>query len=112
NYYFETENFALKNFHSALRIREKDGAYTLTLKQPHPEGILETHDDLSQEELQQWLKGNAVSKTNISRQLATMDITENDFIYFRVLDIVRYCFKQDDIIYVLNKSIYNGMTEY
>ena len=112
NYYFETENFALKNFHSALRIREKDGAYTLTLKQPHPEGILETHDDLSQEELQQWLKGNAVSKPNISRQLATMDITENDFIYFGALETSRYSLKQDDILYVLDKSIYNGMTDY
>src|SRR5699024_1969207 len=82
NYYFETKNFRLKKFHSALRIREKNGAYTLTLKEPHPDGILETHDDLSKEELQQWLKGEAISKPNISRQLAAIGINENDFIYF------------------------------
>lgn len=112
NYYFETEDFRLKKFHSALRIREKNGAYTLTLKEPHPDGILETHDDLSKEELQQWLKGEAISKPNISRQLAAIGINENDFIYFGALETSRYSLKQNDILYVLDKSIYNGVTDY
>lgn len=112
NYYFETNNFALKKHFSALRIREKNGAYTLTLKEPHPEGILETHDQLSTDEWQQWLEGNAVSKPNISKQLAAIGITENNLIYYGALKTTRQSFTQDDILYVLDKSIYNDITDY
>ena len=112
NYYFETKNFALKKHRSALRIREKNDAYTLTLKEPHPEGILETHDSLSIDELQQWTQNNAVSKPNISKQLAAIGISENDLIYYGALKTTRHSFRQADIIYVLDKSMYNGVTDY
>ncbi|WP_212685903.1 CYTH domain-containing protein, partial [Salmonella enterica] len=48
NYYFETEDFSLKAHGSALRIREKNGNYTLTLKETHELGLLETHDALTE----------------------------------------------------------------
>ncbi len=50
NYYFETPVFSLKQQFSALRIRKKNGAYTLTLKEPHDSGILETHQSISEHE--------------------------------------------------------------
>src|SRR5699024_2293642 len=58
NFYFETENFSLKENGAALRIREKDGHYRLTLKEPHPDGLLETHDPLTEAEAMNWLQGN------------------------------------------------------
>ncbi|RSK26497.1 CYTH domain-containing protein [Bacillus sp. HMF5848] len=47
NYYFDTEQYDIKNLGAALRIRKKQDTYTLTLKQPLKEGILETHQNLT-----------------------------------------------------------------
>ncbi|TDQ42141.1 CYTH domain-containing protein [Aureibacillus halotolerans] len=57
NHYFDTSDFLLRSSHAALRIREKGGQYTLTLKQPHPsgEGLLETHQPLEVKHAQQIL---------------------------------------------------------
>src|SRR5699024_6280641 len=62
NYYFETKNFTLKENRSALRIREKDGNYQLTLKEPHVNGLLETHDMLTESEAMDWLQGKGSFK--------------------------------------------------
>ena len=47
NHYFDTAHFDLKEKGSALRIRQKDGKFELTLKQPCKEGLLETNQVLS-----------------------------------------------------------------
>src|SRR5699024_1815650 len=44
NYYFETPDLKLKQINSALRIREKNSHYIVTLKEPHKKGIIEIHD--------------------------------------------------------------------
>lgn len=48
NHYFDTDSFALKQKHAALRIRRKNGKYVLTLKEPADVGLLETHQQLSE----------------------------------------------------------------
>ncbi|CAG9622832.1 CYTH domain-containing protein [Sutcliffiella rhizosphaerae] len=50
NHYFDTPDFSLKNKGCALRVRIKGDNYTLTLKQPADEGLLETHQVISEEE--------------------------------------------------------------
>src|SRR5699024_3925195 len=56
NYYFETPDLKLKQINSALRIREKNSHYIVTLKEPHKKGILETHDKISEDTFQQAIK--------------------------------------------------------
>ncbi len=51
NHYFDTKDFSLKQKKSALRIREKDGAFVLTLKEPAAVGLLETHQELAAPDL-------------------------------------------------------------
>lgn len=48
NYYFDTNQMQLKENKCALRIRRKGNYYVLTLKEPHPDGLLETHQDISE----------------------------------------------------------------
>ncbi|EIJ81836.1 adenylate cyclase [Bacillus methanolicus PB1] len=55
NYYFDTGIFSLKEFGSALRIREKDGFFELTLKQPAKEGLLETNQKINSVEAEKML---------------------------------------------------------
>ncbi|MFE7063496.1 CYTH domain-containing protein [Sutcliffiella sp. NPDC057660] len=50
NHYFDTDRFELKECGCALRIRKKGETYTLTLKQPANEGLLETHQAITGEE--------------------------------------------------------------
>ncbi|MFC7321226.1 CYTH domain-containing protein [Halobacillus campisalis] len=78
NYYFETEDFKLRQQGSALRIRRKKDQWTLTLKQPHEEGLLETHDNLTEDEVNQWMLNRPTSTTYVQNQLqeAGIDIAE------------------------------------
>lgn len=112
NYYFETDDLAFKKQHSALRIRKKADKYTLTLKEPHAEGILETHDHLSANEFERWINNEPVPKDNVAKQLAALGLKESDLRYYGALQTARRTFTRNQIIYVLDKSTYNNITDY
>lgn len=112
NYYFETRDFALKEHGSALRIRKKNNNYTLTLKEPHIEGILETHDRLTYEQFIAWTDGQPTPMEHVTKQLQELGIMEKDLYYYGALETARRTFVQDDILYVLDKSSYNNKTDY
>lgn len=112
NYYFETRQFHLKENRSALRIREKEGGYTLTLKEPHAEGILETHDSLLEEEFLNWINGKPIKKPNVAEQLRRLGVEMNDLVYFGSLKTERTTFEKHGILYMLDKSYYHGKVDY
>src|SRR5699024_4868279 len=62
NNYFDTKHMSLKKHKSALRIREKDDPYTLTLKQPQTRSVLDPHDLLTYQEYVSWIKGHPIAK--------------------------------------------------
>src|SRR5690625_3020090 len=82
NHYFETEQFDLKKHRTALRIREKENTYILTLKEPHEKGILETNDYISATVAKRWLQGNPIPQKNVSIQLDNLQISETKLRYF------------------------------
>jgi len=112
NYYFETTDFALKARGSALRIREKDGKYQLTLKEPHPDGLLETHDWLSKSEAKHWLSNEIIPKKNTETQLLKMGISSNQLKYCGNLTTIRRELHYQDVLLVLDYSSYNGQEDY
>ncbi|SET15747.1 adenylate cyclase [Oceanobacillus limi] len=112
NFYFETKDFALRKQKSALRIRKKDGAYRLTLKEPHPQGLLETHDILTNEEAKAWISGNCIPKKYTAKQLNNLNIEPSKLIYYGQLTTERYEYKKDDLLYVLDYCTYNNHEDY
>jgi uncharacterized protein YjbK len=112
NYYFETEDFKLRQKHSALRIREKNEMFQLTLKEPYQQGLLETHDSLSSEEATQWLQGNPIPKEATTKQLLQLGITVAELKLFGSLTTIRREYKQDDLIFVLDQSFYHDQVDY
>lgn len=83
NYYFDTADFQLKAHNCALRIREKHGVYTLTLKQPNKIGLLETHQTIDRNEAQKAFQGGPLPKGTVANQLSTsflIDITPCRFL--------------------------------
>ena len=112
NHYFDTMEMALKQHRSALRIREKAETATLTLKQPQEEGILETHDKLTPEECDRWLKGSPVNKEHNAGPLQQMNVNVDDLIHYGSLTTRRYAFKDDGLVYVLDESNYLGRHDF
>ncbi|MDZ5783633.1 CYTH domain-containing protein [Marinococcus luteus] len=53
NTYFDTYSFDLRSHKSALRIRERGDSYTLTLKEPAPEGLTEWNQTITAQEAQE-----------------------------------------------------------
>ncbi|WP_026905752.1 CYTH domain-containing protein [Paucisalibacillus globulus] len=112
NYYFETPDFKLRKNGSALRIREKEGKYQLTLKEPYKDGLLETHDSLSKIEVTEWLQDKPVTKEATAKQLEKMDISVGELQYYGSLTTIRREFKDNGLIYVLDHSYYHDVEDY
>lgn len=112
NHYFETKDFKLRDQKTALRIREKNNEYTLTIKQPHPKGILETNASLTKDETKQWLQGKPVFKPVIQKQLHPLGIEAKDLIYFGHLTTIRRSIWLDDAELVLDDNYYLKRRDY
>jgi len=112
NYYFETKDFALKSHKSALRIREKNGAYRLTLKEPRKVGLLETHDNLTKQEADAMIKEQFNFNNEVSEQLKKLDISFEDLVYYGRLKTVRRETNYEGALLVLDYSTYNGTADY
>ncbi|WP_453990443.1 CYTH domain-containing protein [Bacillus nitroreducens] len=112
NFYFDTPEFSLKNHGSALRIREKKGLYTLTLKQPVARGLLETHQVLTEEEAHQMLNGGRLVEGEVSTILKTLSIAPTDVTYFGSLKTKRAEVEYNNGLLVLDKSYYLNTTDF
>ncbi|GAA0455118.1 CYTH domain-containing protein [Alkalibacillus silvisoli] len=112
NYYFETADFQLKHKHAALRVREKGGHYIATLKQPVEDGLLETHDSISETQFNEWYKNLIDLPPNIKKQLDEIGINGNELEYKGTLQTIRYEQQYDNCLIVLDHSTYNGREDY
>ncbi|RKQ32634.1 CYTH domain-containing protein [Oceanobacillus halophilus] len=112
NYYFETKEFALKEKGCALRIREKNGKYRLTLKEPHELGLQETHDVLTEEEANQWINGHIIPKPEVMKQIHHLGVNPHDLVYFGKLITERREVSFQNTLLVLDYSTYNEKEDY
>jgi len=112
NYYFETADLQLARKKCALRIREKNNKYTLTIKEPHPDGILETHATLTEEEAEQWIKGKPVLKPTIEQQLRSLQISPKELISYGNLTTFRRSILIDRCELVIDHSKYNDRHDF
>ncbi|MCS0542528.1 CYTH domain-containing protein [Aeromonas veronii] len=112
NFYFDTPDFSLKGVGAALRIREKNGIYTLTLKQPVERGLLETHQVLSKEEAEQMLNGGNIIEGEVVSILKGLSIKTSDVRFFGSLKTKRAEVEYKNGLLVLDKSYYLNQTDF
>ncbi|MFC4559334.1 CYTH domain-containing protein [Virgibacillus kekensis] len=112
NHYFETADFSLKKHDYALRIREKNNKYTLTLKEPHTTGLLETHDALTKNEVEQWLNGDFVETENVTDRLKDKGISLEKLKLYGSLKTDRRELEYEGVLLVLDYSTYCGAEDY
>ncbi|WP_077310184.1 CYTH domain-containing protein [Terribacillus halophilus] len=112
NHYFETKDFQLKQHGAALRIREKNGEYQSTLKQPFEDGLLETHDSLTAEQAHAWIQGEIKLGPEISKQLKELGISTEKLAYGGSLKTTRRETAYHDTTVVLDRSEYGDTVDF
>ncbi|MBH0228802.1 CYTH domain-containing protein [Halobacillus yeomjeoni] len=112
NYYFETADLKLREQGSALRIRKKNNRWTLTLKQPHEDGLLETHDTLTDEEANLWIQNKPMDKPHVSRQLQELGVDLGDLEFLGSLTTRRKELEYEGTTVVLDHSLYYDREDY
>lgn len=115
NHYFDTMNFSLMSKGCAFRIRKKQSVYTATLKQPHKQGILETHQQLSEEQALLLLDGKKSLDTiegKIIDTICAVGINPNDIVFLGTLKTDRAELEHEGNLLVLDHSYYLGHEDY
>jgi uncharacterized protein YjbK len=112
NHYFDTTCFSLKDNKAALRIRFKNNTYTLTLKQTMNEGILETHQDLSEDEAKSMLQGGQFIQGDIRNLINDLQIDTEEIQYLGTLETNRAEINYLDGTLVFDHSRYLNKDDY
>lgn len=112
NHYFDTENFELKALGSALRIREKNNTFTLTLKQPYKDGLLESNEKITQEHAEKIIKNEATLSGDIAQILIQNGVKPEHLKYLGSLSTYRAEVNYDNGTLVFDHSIYLGKEDF
>lgn len=112
NHYFETSDFSLKKQHSALRIREKDKQFTLTLKQPHHVGLMETNQTITKEDKEQLIENRIFPIGEVKDALLASGIPLEQLLLLGSLTTSRAEFSYEDGTLFLDHSYYLGKEDY
>lgn len=106
NHYFDTPDFTLKNLACALRIREKNIDFEMTLKQPAAVGLFETTQYLTEDEFSKAIKDGILPNGIIYEKLDKLNISLSSLEYFGSLTTRRAEFPYNNGLLVLDHSSY------
>ncbi|MFL0435999.1 CYTH domain-containing protein [Bacillus pumilus] len=109
NYYFDTPQFDIKSQFAALRTREKNGQWVLTLKEPHEIGLLETHQTIAPPSN---LDDFQLPKGEVADRLDHLNIQKDQIVYFGSLETSRAEKKIKEGLIVLDHSRYLTVEDY
>lgn len=112
NHYFDTKNFNLKSQASALRIREKNETFELTLKQPAAEGKLESNQTISKQEAEAFLNDGQFPAGAVQNIIIQAGINPLNFTCFGTLRTDRAEISYRGGLIVLDHSFYAGKEDY
>lgn len=113
NHYFDTPDFLLKKMGSALRIRQKEESWEMTLKQPCQDGLLETNQELSPSSAQRAITTSRLPEGEIQQITSEqLNIPFSQLEYFGSLTTKRAEIKTADGLFVLDYSSYLNTEDY
>ncbi|WEG11910.1 CYTH domain-containing protein [Pullulanibacillus sp. KACC 23026] len=112
NDYFDTSSFELKSKGAALRIREKENRFVLTLKEPHTVGKLETHQFLSKKDVQQFFQSRELDPGDVQQRLERLSIKPENLQHLGRLTTHRAEFPHEEGLFVLDHSCYLDTEDY
>lgn len=112
NDYFDTPSFGLKAKGSALRIREKQGKFVLTLKEPGEIGLVETHQSLTDGQAQMGIKNGVLPQGEVLDTLCRLNISPNQLVHLGRLTTNRAEIPYNGGLLVFDHSLYGQKEDY
>ena len=112
NYYIDTEDRFLKRNGIALRIREKDENFELTLKTPLSEGLLEKNENISWRGLDNLKNKQIFPEGNIKKFLEILGVSIKELKVLTSLTTERISMDYSIYHIDLDKNIYSNIVDY
>ncbi|WP_181249442.1 CYTH domain-containing protein [Listeria seeligeri] len=112
NYYFDTADFSLKERQSALRIRQLEEQYQLTLKTPEARGLMETTQILAQDQATAILDGANIPVGPVRDTLKEIGINHEDLQLFGSLKTIRAEKNYKKGLLVFDKNFYGTTSDF
>lgn len=110
NHYFDTPRFSLKAHGVSLRVRERDNL-EITLKQKKRYETLETTDQITKEQFEDFKNGGEIPSAEITTQLQPI-VKNQRLVNFMSLSTLRMYFPYNKGVLFIDKSSYLGVVDY
>lgn len=112
NYYIDTDDRALSKDGIALRIREKEGQYELTLKTPLSQGLLEKNAPITMNQFVELRDDGVFPETDLKRFLTMLDFDVNELKILTSLSTERIDVQYEHGLLSIDRNTYSGQTDY
>lgn len=112
NHYIDTPDRYLKKNGIALRIREKDEEFELTLKTPLSEGLLEKNENISWRDFENLSERQIFPDGNIRKFLLILGVKVSDLKVLTSLCTERIHVEFEGYGLALDKNIYSNIVDY
>lgn len=112
NHYIDSPDRILKKQNIALRIRELKGNYTLTLKTPLSEGLLEKNQNLTPSQAYDMINFNKFPSGEIEDFLELLDVETSSLKKLATLATKRIEYEYKTGLLALDENSYNNMVDY
>ncbi|EAG5353978.1 CYTH domain-containing protein [Listeria monocytogenes] len=112
NYYLDTTNFDLKKRHSALRIRQLETQYQLTLKTPEARGLMETTQILGEDQASAIIAGANIPVGPVRNTLKELGINHENLQVFGSLKTIRAEKDYKKGLLVFDKNFYGSISDF
>jgi uncharacterized protein YjbK len=112
NYYIDDQQGSLRTYGFALRIRELNQTYTLTLKSPMAEGTLEKNQTISEASYRIFKETKVFPQGLIQSFLEMFGFQTNQLSIITYLTTERYETAFEGRHVCLDKNSYHGITDY
>ena len=112
NYYIDNEERILAKEGIALRIRERDGHYEMTLKTPLSQGLLEKNENITADEFVAFRDQGKFPESDLVRFLTMLDIDVKSLKILTSLKTDRIDVNYMDGLLSIDRNVYSGITDY
>ncbi|HBM4073855.1 TPA: CYTH domain-containing protein [Listeria innocua] len=112
NFYLDTADFGLKERNSALRIRQLETQYQLTLKTPEARGLMETTQILAADQATAIIDGANIPVGPVRDTLKEIGINHEDLQVFGSLKTIRAEKDYKKGLLVFDKNFYGSISDF
>ncbi|EJQ0569506.1 CYTH domain-containing protein [Listeria innocua] len=112
NFYLDTADFGLKERNSALRIRQLETQYQLTLKTPEARGLMETTQILAADQATAITDGANIPVGPVRDTLKEIGINHEDLQVFGSLKTIRAEKDYKKGLLVFDKNFYGSISDF